>query len=181
MKPINYGEIIEKAEARRAALEAITPKLQTVYGQWEALCAAAHRISSVNADCRQLDSEAVALLAQSVGVSVPTLDNGLYCLAGVVRVLDHPSSDLLEALKPSEKDLTLLQAQVAAHYQGGEFEHIESQHDAQNIGDGLFTFCINEAGDAGDKSELVNMLNRAIDQLRSLVGELEELQQKKAA
>ena len=181
MKPINYGEIIEKAEARRAALEAITPKLQTVYGQWEALCAAAHRISSVNADCRQLDSEAVALLAQSVGVSVPTLDNGLYCLAGVVRVLDHPSSDLLEALKPSEKGLTLLQAQVAAHYQGGEFEHIESQHDAQNIGDGLFTFCINEAGDAGDESELVNMLNHAIHQLRSLVGELEELQQKKAA
>ena len=173
MKPINYGEIIEKAEARRAALEAITPKLQTVYGQWEALCAAAHRISSVNADCRQLDSEAAALLAQSVGVSVPTLDNGLYCLAGVVRVLDHPSKDLLEALKPSEKDLTLLQAQVAAHYQGGEFEHIESQHDAQNVGDGLFTFCINEAGDAGDKPELVNMLNRAIEQLRSLVGELE--------
>ena len=85
----------------------------------------------------------------------------------------RPSKDLLEALKPSEKDLTLLQAQVAAHYQGGEFEHIESQHDAQNVGDGLFTFCINEAGDAGDKPELVNMLNRAIEQLRSLVGELE--------
>lgn len=30
MKPINYSEIIEKAEARRAALEAITPKLQAV-------------------------------------------------------------------------------------------------------------------------------------------------------
>ena len=72
-----------------------------------------------------------------------------------------------------EKGLTLLQAQVAAHYQGGEFEHIESQHDAQNVGDGLFTFCINEAGDAVDKPELVNMLNRAINQLRSLVGELE--------
>ena len=173
MKPINYGEIIEKAEARRAALEAITPKLQTVYGQWEALCAAVHRISSVNADFEQLDSEAAALLAQSVGVSESTLGCGLHHLANVVRVLDRPSKDLLEALKPSEKDLTLLQAQVAAHYQGGEFEHIESQHDAQNVGDGLFTFCINEAGDAGDKSELINMLNRAIHQLRSLVGELE--------
>ena len=173
MKPINYGEIIEKAEARRAALEAITPKLQGVYAQWDTLYAAAHHISSVNADYKRLDSEAAALLAQSVGVSVPTLANGLYCLAGVVRTLDHSSRDLLEALKPSEKDLTLLQAQVAAHYQGGEFEHIESQHDAQNIGDGLFTFCINEAGDAGDKSELINMLNRAIHQLRSLVGELE--------
>ena len=173
MKPINYGEIIEKAEARRAALEAITSKLQTVYGQWGALCAAIHRISSVSADYKRLDSEAAALLAQSVGVSVSTLGTGLYHLANVVRALSHQSRDLLEALKPSEKDLTLLQAQVAAHYQGGEFDHIESQHDAQNVGDGLFTFCINEAGDAGDKPELINMLNRAIDQLRSLVSELE--------
>ena len=175
MKPINYGEIIEKAEARRAALEAITPKLQTVYGQWEALCAAVHRISSVSADYKRLDSEAASLLAQSVGVPVPTLAIGLYHLAGVVRTLDHKSRDLIAALKPNEEAqrLTPLQAQVAAHYQGGEFGHIESQHDAQNIGDGLFTFCINEAGDAGDKPELVNMLNRAIEQLRSLVGELE--------
>lgn len=30
MKPINYGEIIEKAEARRVALEYIAPKLQAV-------------------------------------------------------------------------------------------------------------------------------------------------------
>ena len=173
MKPINYGEIIEKAEARRAALEAITPKLQAIHDQWGVLWVAAHHIISVNADYKRLDSEAAALLAHSVGVSVSTLGNGLYHLANVVRALDHQSRDLLEALKPREKDLTLLQAQVAAHYQGGEFEHIESQHDAQNIGDGLFTFCINEAGDAGDKPELVNMLNRAIEQLRSLVGELE--------
>ena len=81
----------------------------------------------------------------------------------------------LKALKPNgeAQQLTPLQAQVAAHYQGGEFGYIETQDDAQNVGDGLFTFCINEAGDAGDKSELVNMLNRAIEQLRSLVGELE--------
>ena len=174
MKPINYGEITEKAEARRAALEAITPKLQTVYGQWEALCAAVHRISSVSADYRRLDSEAASLLAQSVGVSVPTLGNGLYYLANVFQLLDRPSKDLLEALKPNEEAqrLTPLQAQVAAHYQGGEFGHIETQGDAQNVGDGLFTFCINEAGDAGDKPELINMLNHAIHQLRSLVGEL---------
>ena len=69
--------------------------------------------------------------------------------------------------------LQALQALVATHYQGGEFDHIETQDDAKNVGDSLFTFCINEAGDAGDKSELINMLNRAIDQLRSLVGELE--------
>ena len=173
MKPINYGEIIEKAEARRAALEAITPKLQAIYDLWDTLYVAALPINSVNADYEQLDSEAAALLAQSIGVSVSTLGSGLQYLANVFQLLDRPSKDLLEALKPSEKDLTLLQAQVAAHYQGGEFEHIESQHDAQNIGDGLFTFCINEAGDAGDESDLINMLNRAIDQLRSLVGELE--------
>ena len=177
MKPINYGEIIEKAEARRAALEAITPQLQTVYGQWGALCAAAHHIRSVNADYRQLDSEAAELLAQSVGVTEPTLRNGLYHLAGVVRALDTQSRDLLTALQSSEEAqrLTPLQAQVAAHYQGGEFSYIETQDDAQDMGDGLFTFCINEAGDAGDKPELIDMLNRAIDQLRSLVGELESV------
>ena len=175
MKPINYGEIIEKAEALRAALEAITPKLQAVYNQWGVLCAAAHRISSVNADYKQLDSEAAALLAQSVDVTEVTLRNGLWCMGQIVRNPDEHARTLLEALKPNEEaqQLTPLQAQVAAHYQGGEFDHIESQHDAQDVGDGLFTFCINEAGDAGDKSELINMLNRAIEQLRSLVGELE--------
>ena len=85
------------------------------------------------------------------------------------------SRNLIAALKPNEEAqrLTPLQAQVAAHYQGGEFGHIETQDDAQNVGDGLFTFCINEAGDAGDKPELINMLNHAIHQLRSLVSELE--------
>lgn len=79
-------------------------------------------------------------------------------------------------LDSEAQQLTPLQAQVAAHYQGGEFGHIETQDDAQNVGDGLFTFCVNEAGDAGDKAEFIDMLNRAIEQLRSLVGELEELQ-----
>ena len=175
MKPINYGEIIEKAGARHAALEAITPKLQAIYGQWGVLCAAAHRISSVNADYKRLDSEAAALLAQSVGVSVSVLGNGLYHLADVVRAPDRQSRDLLAALQNNDEvnQLTPLQALVATHYQGGEFGHIETQDDAQDTGDGLFTFCINEAGDAADKAELINMMNRAIDQLRSLVGELE--------
>ena len=92
---------------------------------------------------------------------------------------EHPKTAycgfMLEALKPNEeaRRLTPLQAMVATHYQGGEFDHIETQDDAQNVGDGLFTFCVNEAGDAGDKAEFINMLNRAIEQLRSLVGELE--------
>ena len=175
MKPINYGAIIEKAEARRASLEAITPKLQTIYNQWGVLCAAAHRISSVNADYKQLDSEAAEILAQAVGVPKLTLTNALWHLGQAVRQPDEPSRKLLEALRggAEAQKLSPLQAQVAAHYQGGEFSYIETQDDAQNVGDGLFTFCINEAGDAGDKSELVDMLNRAIEQLRSLVVELE--------
>ena len=175
MTPINYGEIIEKAEARRAALEAITPKLQAIYDLWDTLYAAARPINSVNADYKRLDSEAAVLLAQSVGVSVSTLGCGLHYLTKETQLLDRPSSDLLEALKPNEeaRRLTPLQAMVATHYQDGEFDHIETQDDAQNVGDGLFTFCVNEAGDAGDKAEFINMLNRAIEQLRSLVGELE--------
>lgn len=175
MKPINYGEIIEKAEARRAALEAITPKLQDVYSQWGALCAAAHRISSVNADYKQLDSEAAEILAQAVGVSKLTLTNALWHLGQAVRQPDEPSRQLLEALRsgPRAQKLSPLQTLVASQYEGGEFNHIETRDDAQDVGDGLFTFCINEAGDASDKGEFIGMLNSAIDQLRSLVGELE--------
>ena len=74
------------------------------------------------------------------------------------------------------QQLTALQKLVAYHYQGGEFNHIETQDDAKNVGDGLFTFCINEAGDASDKSEFTHMLNKAIEQLRSLIDELESLE-----
>ena len=175
MKTINYGQIIEKAEARRAALEAITPKLQTVYSQWGALCAAAHRISSVNEEFRRLDLEATALLAQSVGVTEQVMRSGLWHLGQAVRQPDATARKLLEALRSDEEEqpLTPLQAQVAAPYQGGEFGHIETQGGAQDVGDGLFTFCISEAGDASDMGELIGMLNKAIEQLRSLVGELE--------
>ena len=77
MKPTNYAQIIEKAEARRAALESITPKLQAIYNQWGILCAAAHRISVVNHEYQQLDSEASEILAQAVGVPESTLTNAL--------------------------------------------------------------------------------------------------------
>lgn len=175
MKPINYAQIIEKAEARRAALESITPKLQAIYNQWGILRAAAHRISAVNHEYKQLDSEASEILAQAVGVPELTLTNALWCLGQVVRQPDEPSRKLLEALQSSEKaqKLTPLQALVAAHYESGEFDHIETQADAQDVGDGLFTFCINEAGDASDKAELITMLSCAIDQMRSLVSKLE--------
>lgn len=71
--------------------------------------------------------------------------------------------------------MTPLQKLVANHYQGGVFDHITNATLAQDVGDGLFTFCIDEAGDAGDKAELIAMLSRAIDQMRSLVEELEAL------
>ena len=175
MKPINYAQIIEKAEARRVALESITPKLQAVHSQWHTLCAAARHISVVNHEYKQLDSEAAEILAQAVGVSKLTLTNALWCLGQAVRQPDEPSRKLLEALQISEEvqQLTPLQALVATHYQGGVFDHITNATLAQDVGDGLFTFCINEAGDTTDKGELIAMLSRAIDQMRSLVGELE--------
>ena len=178
MKPINYAQIIEKAEARRAALESITQKLQAVHSQWRTLCATAHRISAVNHEYKQLDSEASEILAQAVGVTEPILRNGLWHLGQAVRQPDEPSRKLLEALQNNDevKQLTPLQALIATHYLGGEFDHIETQDVAQNVGDGLFTFCINEAGDATDKGELIAMLSRAIDQMHSLVGELEGLE-----
>ncbi len=175
MKPINYAQIIEKAEARRAALESITPKLQAVHSQWHTLCAAAHRIHSVNAEYKQLDSEAAEILAQAVGVPKLTLTNALWYLGQAVRQPEEPSRQLLEALGggAEAQKLTPLQALVATHYQGGVFDHITNATLAQDVGDGLFTFCINEAGDAGDKAELINLLRYAIGQMRSLVGELE--------
>lgn len=150
-------------------------KLQAVHSQWSALCAAAHHIYSVNAEYKQLDSEAAEILAQAVGVPELTLTNALWYLGQAVRQPDEPSRKLLEALGggAEAQKLSPLQKLVATHYQGGVFDHIETQADAQDVGDGLFTFCINEAGDAGDKPELINMLNHAIHQLRSLVGELE--------
>jgi hypothetical protein len=178
MKPINYAQIIKKAEARCAALESITQKLQAVHSQWHTLCATAHRISAVNHEYKQLDSEASEILAQAVGVTEPILRNGLWHLGHAVRQPDEPSRKLLEALggEAEAQKLSPLQKLAANHYHGGEFDYIETQADAQDVGDGLFTFCINEAGDAGGKAEFIHMLNYAIDRMRSLVGELEGLE-----
>ena len=175
MKPTNYAQIIEKAEARRAALESITPKLQAIYSQWSILCAAAHRISVVNHEYKQLDSEAAEILAQAVGVPRLTLTNALWHLGQAVRQPDPQTLELLEALQSGEEvqKLSPLQKLVATHYLGGQFDDVTNTKLAQDVGDGLFTFCINEAGDAGDKVELIAMLNRAIGQMRSLVEELE--------
>lgn len=91
---------------------------------------------------------------------------------------DEQAHNLLKALQNEAelRQLTALQKLVANHYQGGEFGYIETQNDSQDVGDGLFTFCINEASDANDKAEFVHMLNQAIEQLRSLASELESLE-----
>lgn len=71
--------------------------------------------------------------------------------------------------------LTPLQQHVAKHYEGGEFAYITTAAQAKCVGDGLFAFCIAEAGDAADAEELVRMLWRATDQLRAVCNELEAL------
>lgn len=67
---------------------------------------------------------------------------------------------------------TPLQALVAKHYAGGEFSHLQFVDDLENCGDTLFSFCIQEAGDAGTNDHFWHMLTTAIEQLRDLQGEL---------
>lgn len=68
---------------------------------------------------------------------------------------------------------TPLQKFVAHHYDGGTFAHIGNTLRLPDCGDTLFAFAIYEAGDAGDLDELKRMLERGVDQLNSLIGEIE--------
>lgn len=70
--------------------------------------------------------------------------------------------------------LSPLQRRIADHYEGGEFAYITSAEQAKSVGDGLFAFCIFEAGDAQDADECGRMLTRAINQLRSVRAELKD-------
>lgn len=73
-----------------------------------------------------------------------------------------------------KQTLTPLQQRVADHYEGGEFAFVTSVAQAKTVGDCLFVFVLAEAGDAADDAEeFTSMLERAIDQLRSLRGEFE--------
>lgn len=65
-----------------------------------------------------------------------------------------------------------LQGLVAKHYEGGEFSHMTGTDELDGCGDTLFSFAILEAGDADNNQELYLMLEGAINQLRSLQGEL---------
>lgn len=72
------------------------------------------------------------------------------------------------------KTFTPAQELVVKHYLGGEFAHIRNPEVVPDLGDGLLTFLVNEAGDA-DTTEFKDMLRRAIDQLRSLHDEINPL------
>ena len=74
----------------------------------------------------------------------------------------------------SQTPLTPLQRHVADHYEGGEFAHVKTVEEAELVGDTLFTYAIYEAGDAVDAEELRGMLDRAINQLRSVRNELDD-------
>ena len=69
--------------------------------------------------------------------------------------------------------LTELQQQVVQHYEGGNFAYIKSLADAEKVGDGLFVFLLNEAGDASDKDEYIAMLITAARQIRTCQNEIE--------
>ena len=69
--------------------------------------------------------------------------------------------------------LTELQQQVIQHYEGGNFAYIKSVADAEKVGDGLFVFLLNEAGDASDKDEYIAMLITAARQIRTCQNEIE--------
>ena len=71
--------------------------------------------------------------------------------------------------------LTPLQRLVAEHYCGGEYRHIQTQEQADDRMDTLFSFVIREAADCSGPFDYVGMLDVAINQLRSLRGEFEDL------
>lgn len=67
-----------------------------------------------------------------------------------------------------------LQEHVAKSYEGGEFAGLTHVSEVLRCGDGLFRFCIIEAGDADDAAEFGVMLERAIKQLESLKADILE-------
>lgn len=64
------------------------------------------------------------------------------------------------------------QNHVLEHYCGGEFSAIETEQQINECGDTLFVFLMREAHDAEDFDNFYRMLETAIDQLRSIQGEI---------
>lgn len=71
--------------------------------------------------------------------------------------------------------LTVIQNQVALHYEAGDFDYIKTVEEARNVGDGLFTFLVHEAGDAENFVEFVGMLARAAGQINDLTDEMDKI------
>lgn len=61
---------------------------------------------------------------------------------------------------------------VAKHYACGQFDGFDNIDDSH--GDALFTFCMQEADEAESMAAFKKMLSSAIDQLRSLRGEIND-------
>lgn len=69
--------------------------------------------------------------------------------------------------------LTPLQLLVAKHYNQGEFDHVKTKEDALQVGDSLFIFSVQEAGDMSGPYDMRAALYRAVDELRYLSAQLE--------
>lgn len=53
---------------------------------------------------------------------------------------------------------TPVQRLVAEHYAAGDFHYMDDTDESDDCGDTLFTFCINEAGVAGDGETAIGVL-----------------------
>lgn len=73
----------------------------------------------------------------------------------------------------SQTDLTWAQKAITKLYCGGDMSHVETLEAAQNCGDGLLTFLINESCDAENLLEYIGMVGNARDQLDRLLDDLE--------
>lgn len=72
-----------------------------------------------------------------------------------------------------QTELTEVQKAITELYCEGDMSHVTTLEAAQNCGDGLLTFLINESGDAENISEYIGMVASARYQLGELLGDLE--------
>jgi hypothetical protein len=72
------------------------------------------------------------------------------------------------------QEFSPIQMEVVTKYQGGEFSMITPRDDLDELGDGLFTFVVHEAGEAADREEYISMLRTAIADLEGLLEAIDE-------
>lgn len=90
----------------------------------------------------------------------------VYAIKMAVESVVSRMDSFVEALPSSPLNPT--QQRVAAIYCDGEYKHVSTEEDAANVGDGLFTFLINEANDVPDIEEFVEAMGTALDQLETV-------------